>query len=174
MVSSLQAKWEKFFQFFDESSVYNDVLTVTYHDHKFKVMAEHLEWILGARSPKHDLLIRETPREKLSISDEIGDAMRQERYVRHMDQTVDYLDGLEASGKITRDTRIVNTGFIHYRNLAACRPFAENVYKACTDLSQLECQIIWAAQTQMSPIRIQRVPWRSLEPLWKEPTADVI
>lgn len=172
MESSLQAKWVKFLQFFKGLPGYDDVSSVTYHDHKFKVMAEHLEWIISERSIDCDLLIRETPREKLSISDEIGDAMGQERYVRHMDQTIEYLEMLEVAGKISRKTRIVNTGFIHYRNLPACRSFADSIYETCSRLSQPECQIIWAAQSQISSIIIQKVQWKSLEPLWREPTQD--
>ena len=172
MVSSLQAKWVKFLQFLGELPGYENVSTITYHDHKFKVMAEHLEWILANRSLEHDLLIRETPREKLSINDEISDAMGQERYVRHMENTISYLDSLEVAGKMTRSTRIVNTGFIHYRNLLTCRPFADGVYRACTRLEQPECQIICAAHSQMSDIRIQKVPWKMLQPIWKTPNFD--
>ena len=171
MVSSLQAKWVKFLQFMDALPGYEDVSAVTYHDHKFRVRAEHIEWILRERSADHDLMIRETPRVKLSIADEIGDAMNQERYVRHMPETITFLDGLDANLR-TKTIRIVNTGLIHYRDLMACRAFTQQVYDMCIKLQQPECQIIWPALAQTSPIRIQQVPWSLLEPLWREPMDD--
>jgi hypothetical protein len=174
MISSLQAKWVKFLQFLGAPSGIHDVRAVTYFDHKFKVLPYHIEWAREQCTSAFDLLIRETPREKLSISDEIGDAMHQERYVRHMPETLAFLDDLEKSGHITRAVRIVNTGLIHYRNLPTCCAFVQDVYDTCIRLSQPECQIVWAALSQLTFARIKKVPWKCLEPSWMTPSAEVI
>lgn len=174
LISSLQSKWVKYLQFLNNQPEYDDVTSITYYDHKFEVKTEHIEWILREFAPDRDLLLRETPKLKMSISDEISDALGQDRYVQSMPETLAFLDDLESSGQITRRARIANTGFIHYRNLPKSRAFTQNVYETCVRLNQPECQIIWAALSQMSPINIQLVPWESLEPLWEEPTGKAL
>lgn len=169
LMSSLQAKWVKFLPFLDSMPGYDDVATITYHDHEFEVRDEHIAWLLRASTRDDDLLVRVTPRAKTSIAAEIAAAMKQERYVCHMPETLAYLDSLQASGQISPEVRIVNTGLIHYRNLPACRPFCRTIHDTCLRLGQPECQIIWAAESQMSDIRIRQVAWKSLRPLWKTP-----
>jgi len=169
LISSIQAKYVKFLQFIPGQRCYEDLTRVTYFDHKFYVEAKHIDWILNNCRSDSDLLIRETPREKLTIADEISDAMKQERYSRNMSGTLDFLDRLQAAKRISPSVRIVNTGLIHYQNLPICRYFAQSVYNACLALNQPECQIIWAALSQTLPVQIQRVQWTDLEPLWRTP-----
>jgi hypothetical protein len=169
LISSLQSKWVKFLQFLADNSMFDDVEKITYHDHKFYVAAEHLHWILSNDMDHYDMLIRETPRLKESIADEIEDAVKQERYLRNMPQTLDFVRNLVDTGKVSERVRILNTGIIHFANLSACRHLADAVYEVCLRLQQPECQIIFAALSQMSPVRIKRVPWKQLDPLKKVP-----
>ena len=47
----------------------------------------------------------------------------------------------------------------------------DEVYKACYDLGQPECQIIWGVLSQKFEEYITRVDWKTIEMLWKEPVA---
>jgi hypothetical protein len=169
LISSLQSKWVKFLKFLPDIPLFDDVEKITYHDHKFCVEAAHLDWILANNLDQHDMLIRETPRLKETISDEVEAAVAQERYLRNMPQTLDFIRNLVDAGKISERIRILNTGLMHFNNLPACRPFTDAVYETCSRLQQPECQIVFAALLQMSSVRIKRVPWSQLEPLWKAP-----
>lgn len=167
--SSIQAKYVKFLQFLDDYREFATATAITYFDHKFHVKAEHIRWIRENCQPSYDILIRETPRLKASIDDEIADAMGQARYRRNMSATIEWLDTLISTGQIQRQTRIVNTGLIHYANIKTARILTDLVYQRILALGQPECQIIWAAIRQLAAVKIQQVPWTHLEPIWLTP-----
>lgn len=167
--SSIQAKYVKFLQFLDDFAEFRGATSITYFDHKFYVQPKHVRWILDNYRAGFDVLVRETPKLKLSIDDEVHAALGQERYARNMDQTVRWFEGLIGAGRIQRRVRIVNTGLIHYANIGAARALTDLVYQKVLMLRQPECQIIWAAAQQLVSTRIQVVPWQDLEPAWAAP-----
>ena len=167
--TSLKSKWVKFLQFLDAFEEFRAYRSITYVDHKFFLKAEHIQWIMLNRDGRKDILIRETPALKETLTSEIEAALGQERYERHMAETKAYLDGLISNGSISENVRIVNTGLIHYMNPAAARVLTNSVFEACNQLAQPECQILWAALSQMRLARVQRVAWDELSPIWVAP-----
>lgn len=169
LCSSLQSKWVKFLKFLDSFDNFSCFQSITYVDHKFSITHEHINWILNNRDEAKDVLIRETPLQKETLSAEIDAARGQERYERHMQETRAYLYALISNGLISENIRIMNTGLIHYINPTNARPLSDAVYEACWRLKQPECQILWAALSQIHPVKVQRVAWEALNPLWAAP-----
>lgn len=114
------------------------------------------------------LLIRNTPREKLSIQDEIDDAISQARYRKNMDATKSWLTEQYARG-YNHQTRIMNTGLIYYSDVQATSDLRRKVYEQCWRLEQPECQIIWALYAQHHEDQIQRVDWSQFNIEWRVP-----
>jgi hypothetical protein len=168
-ISSQQSKYVKFLQFLRDFPEFQTVEAVTYFDHKFFVKEAHVSWILEHIAPDKSVLIRTTPKLKLSIADEVAAAMPQRRYAERMPQTLAWVSALKAERGIAEAVRIVNTGLIHYRNLARIMPLLDDIYGAVWALGQPECQIIWAALAQAYECHIQRVAWEDLNPLWAAP-----
>lgn len=168
--SSLQSKWVKFLQFLDAFEEYRAYRFVTYVDHKFFLKAEHIRWIMRHHDETKDVLIRQTPALKETLTAEVEAARGQERYERHMLETLAYLYALTSNGFISETVQIVNTGLIHYTNPKGARVLTDSVYEACMRLNQPECQILWAALSQIRPVQVQRVAWEALSPIWIAPT----
>lgn len=104
------------------------------------------------------ILIRNTPRLKNHISDEISDAMNQARYHHSMSETLKWIESKKASGA-SEIVRIINTGLIYYANPLSIRKLLDEVYSTIKNLNQPECQIIWAILSQPFEDVIQRVNW---------------
>lgn len=168
--SSLQSKWVKFLQFLDAFDEYRAYRFVTYVDHKFFLKGEHIRWIIRHRDETKDVLTRETPALKETLTAEVEAARGQERYERHMLETLAYLYALTSTGSVSENVRIVNTGLIHYTNPKVARVLTDSVYEACIRLNQPECQILWAALSQIRPVQVQRIAWEALSPLWIAPS----
>ena len=143
--------------------------SILYFDHKFNVCENH---ILKANAIcKTDLLIRNTPKKKVCIQDEIDAAINQNRYLYSMPETIEWVDSKIKSGEYSYSNRIMNTGFILYKDIGLIQKLCNEVYKACSDLGQPECQIIWGVLSQKFEEYITRVDWKTIEMLWKEPVA---
>ena len=117
------------------------------------------------------MLIRNTPKKKVCIQDEIDAAINQNRYLYSMPETIDWVDSKIKSGEYSYANRIMNTGFILYKDISLIQKLCNEVYKACSDLGQPECQIIWGVLSQKFDEYITRVDWNNIEMLWKEPVA---
>lgn len=170
LISSVQAKYIKFLQFLKDYEMFQDVTEITYFDHKFYVEPTHIETILKIYdNSRHDLLIRNTPRLKNSIDDEISDAMHQERYKMHMRETINWLEYLIEYQNLSKQIRIMNTGIIHYGNIPKIQNFLDDVYANIVKLNQPECQIIFAALCQLNNVCIKAIDWDKLNPVWCAP-----
>jgi hypothetical protein len=169
-ISSMQAKYIKFLQFFDEFPRYRNATEIIYFDHKFKVLQCHADILRSIFLDCKSILIRNTPRIKTSIQDEIDDAMGQDRYVVAMDKTLTWIERTVDGKKFTMSNRIMNTGLIVYRNIDRVRPLLDSTYRIVWDLGQPECQIIWGVLSQEYEDRIQRIEWGDLDLLWQAPT----
>lgn len=168
-VSSLQSKYIKYLQFFDEFPEMDAGTDIVYFDHKFFIKREHIDWIRSRFSPEKSVLIRNTPRVKLNLQEEINDAMAQERYALTMPQTIDWLRKTIRERNLSANNRIMNTGVIGYRNLDAIAPLLEETYRVSWLLTQPECQIIWGCLSQAYESRIQRIEWAELGAQWAIP-----
>ncbi len=165
-LTSLQSKYIKYLQFFDAFPQYASEESIIYCDHKFALEKGHVEYMTGHFQPGKSVLIRNTPRVKLSIQDEIDQAMEWERYASTMPQTVAWLEREIAARGLSMQNRIMNTGLIGYRNMAAIKPLLDEVYETMWRLAQPECQIIWGLLSQPYEGAIQRIEWEALDPKW--------
>lgn len=168
-ISSQQSKYVKFLQFIADFPEFGTADSITYCDHKFFVKAAHVSWMLEHIMPDKSILIRTTPKLKLSVADEVEAAMPQPRYAAHMPQTLAWVSSLKAAQGLSESVRIVNTGLIHYRNFDRIMPMLDDIYRAVWSLGQPECQILWAMLAQPYEQHIQRVAWEALNPLWAAP-----
>lgn len=165
-ISSLQSKKVKFLQFDLGLIGLTERDSVLYFDHKFNVQDAHIS--LMRSFPMRALLIRNTPKEKLSITDEITDALPQSRYRENMPETIEWLSEMYEKG-YSPNTRIMNTGLIYYKNPRACSALLKMTYEQCWRLGQPECQIIWALYSQDYECEIQRADWSLLDIEWRTP-----
>lgn len=168
-ISSIQSKYIKFLQFFDEFPDLRDIEKFIYFDHKFFVKDEHLRWIDERFSDGKSIFIRNTPRLKTSIQDEIDDASGQQRYVERMPQTVEWLKRTLRERNLSVNNRIMNTGFIVYKDVNKTAQLLRETYEVVWRLGQPECQIIWGCLSQPYEDFIQRVEWSELNPTWSAP-----
>jgi hypothetical protein len=164
--SSLQSKYIRFLQFFPEFPQYAAEDLIIYCDHKFALDAAHVQYIIDHFPADKSVLIRNTPRVKLSIQDEIDQAMEWERYAQTMPQTIAWLEREGAARGLSMSNRIMNTGLIAYRDAAPVQPLLDEVYETTWRLAQPECQIVWGFLSQAYERRIQRIEWEALDPQW--------
>jgi hypothetical protein len=164
--SSLQSKYIRFLQFFPEFPQYANEELIIYCDHKFALGERHVQYIVEHFPADKSVLIRNTPRLKLSIQDEIDQAMEWERYALTMPQTVAWLEREGAARGLSMSNRIMNTGLIAYRDATPVKPLLDEVYETTWRLAQPECQIVWGFLSQAYEQRIQRIEWEALDPQW--------
>lgn len=164
--SSLQSKYIRYLQFFGEFPQYASDDPIVYCDHKFALDARHVQYIVDHFPADKSVLIRNTPREKLSIQDEIDQAMEWQRYALTMPQTIEWLEREGPARGLSMSNRIMNTGLIAWKNTARIQPLLDEVYETTWRLAQPECQIVWALLSQAYEPWIQRVEWQALDPQW--------
>ena len=156
--SSLQSKYIKYLQFLNYFTEFKNI-DLLYIDHSVKLLSDHVEIIL--KNCDSDVLIRNTPRYKANIQNEIDEALNQERYARNMPETIAWIEEKRSQG-FSLTQRIMNTGLIYYRNPTKIKQLTDSVYDSCMQLSQPECQIIWGILSQDFQDRIRRIDWNLL------------
>ena len=159
VVSAVQSKYIKFLMFMNDFPEYSLGSPVIYIDHKVELKKEHITLIQQMISPEKSILIRNTPRLKSTISDEIEDAMHQSRYRESMPETIQWLEMIKEKRGISETVRIMNTGLIYYKDVNSIRTLLDEVHQVINTLNQPECQIIWAALSQPFEDKIHRVDW---------------
>lgn len=169
-VSSLQSKYVKFLQFEVATLGVSGDSGVLYFDHKLNVTSRHIEYIV--ENCAAEVLIRNTPKVKLTIQAEIDAAVRQKRYREVMVETVNWVNHCISAEGYSINNRIMNTGLIYYRTMEKVRSLCDSVFHKCWDLGQPECQIIWAVLSQRYEHLITRIEWDGLNPEKREPAAE--
>ena len=86
-----------------------------------------------------------------------------------MEETKKWIEKKIKFEKYSNFNRIMNTGFIFYKDINISQEICDQVYKACIDLVQPECQIIWAIISQKYNEKITRINWEELDIYWQEP-----
>ena len=141
--------------------------SILYFDHKEKVCQNHV--LKASEICKTELLIRNTPSKKVCIQDEINAAKCQDRYLYSMLETIKWVDLKIKSGEYSQSNRIMNNGFILYKDISLMQKLCDEVYKTCLDLSQPECQIIWGVLSQKFEKYITRIDWETIDNIREEP-----
>jgi hypothetical protein len=168
-VSSFQSKYVKYLQVRKASdhtylNQYNEIL---YVDHKFMITDWHVRQFLNIK--QRPVLIRKTPRLKVSVWDEVQEAGLQERYRRYMNETLEYVRR-QIAGGCSDQIRVCNTGLICYSMQNACAlELADTVYADLCAVGTPECQIIWCMASQKYSHLIQQIEFNQIPLLWKLP-----
>jgi hypothetical protein len=160
--SSIQSKYIKFLMFEDEFPDIFYGAPILYVDHKVLINKENVAEIKSIVSRKKAVLIRNTPRVKSTISDEVQDALGFRRYSETMPQTLEWVESMKRERAVSETVRIMNTGLIYYSQVPPLRDFLDEVYSVIRFLNQPECQIIWAVLSQAIENLIQRVEWADI------------
>ena len=153
IASSLLAKKVKFLQVDDanfshfEHLIYMDSRRVT----------DEISHIIEMN--QKGVLLRYEAKLKPSIWHEVEEAKGQERYAKHMDKTIDFIHTKLQKG-YRANNRVMNTGILAYTMNAQgweIRALCNEVYNACIELKQPECQILWCLLSQPYSDIIQAV-----------------
>lgn len=167
--SSLQSKYVKFLQFLklSELDLRKEYDHIVYFDHKFKVNKEHIDRLFTLK--KNKIMIRETLGKKETVWDEVKSGMKQKRYAKSMDATIEYVKkGIESG--LSEKFRVCNTGLILYdvreTNVIS---LADDIYNDLVTIGTAECQIVWCMVAQRYSDIIQTISWTSIPIEWKAP-----
>ena len=160
-ISSLQSKYVKFLQFDKKKIKWQKGESILYFDNKLNVHSRHIA--KAKKLCKNAILIRNTPKEKLTIDDEINEAIKQERYLEFMDKTTSWVENKIKYENYKRNNRIMNTGFILYQDVSLIQKLCDEVYESCNQLGQPECQVIWGVLSQRFEKNITRVNFEAFE-----------
>jgi hypothetical protein len=161
LIPSIHIEYVKFLGFFNEFPEYSNKQPIVYIDHKVELDNGKVSLIQNMTLKEKLILIRNTPRLKNHLSDEISDAMNQTRYRQSMPETLKWIESKKAYGA-SEKVRIMNTGLIYYANPLSLRKLVDEVYLTIKTLNQPECQIIWAILSQPFEDVIQRVDWSEI------------
>ncbi len=163
--SSLQSKYIKFLQFLGDFREFEQYQRIIYLDHKERTSPASLQQIheLVVAHPDKAVIVRETPRLKESLREEVEASLGQERYARNMDKTVALIEEMVAAGQASQTVRICNTGLLVFTDPASIRGLTDAVYQQCMQHRQPQCQIYWSLFSQQYEDKILRIGWRDLE-----------
>jgi len=174
-ISSLQSKYIKFLQFLKEHELshFLDYDRIIYTDHKFELKDNHIEYLLETITDKK-ILVRDNPKHRNHIWEEVCLAMHQERYLRFMPQTIDYIREKLIEGYTEKNSGCTcNTGLILYNiREEKVLKFADEVYNDLIKIGTSECQIIWAMVGQKYIDIIRVIPWNDMNIRHEEPKIE--
>jgi hypothetical protein len=176
LVSSCQSKYVKFLIFLEDYPEFKKYNNILYYDHKVFVKEEHINQLINISSQennKHDIIIRRHETQPRNLWDEIEAAEYQERYMRNMDKTVEFIHKKIDNNEFKEDIEICNTGLIFYVNYHNVKTMLHDIYNTCMELQQPECQIIWAIHSQKFLHHIKIIDFYLLDTVWKEPFSVV-
>jgi len=142
--SSLLAKKVKFLQVDDTN--FNRFEYLIYMDSRR--ISDDISNII--HNNQKGIFIRYEAKFKPSIWYEVAEAKGQERYAKHMDKTIDFINAKLNKGYFVNN-RVMNTGIIAYsmhKRGKEIRTLCDEVYNACIELKQPECQILWGLLSQ--------------------------
>jgi hypothetical protein len=171
-VSTLQSKYIKFLQFLknENYSFLNKYNKIVYSDHKLELKDYHIEYLLEYIGDK-EIMVRDHPQPRNNIWEEVGLAMFQERYLRFMPQTIDYIRQKITEGYSEKPYGCDCATTLILYNIGNHKviKLTDEVYNDLTKLGTPECQIIWAILGQKYVDIIKVIPWNSMDIKWEEP-----
>lgn len=150
--SSLRAKKVKFLQLdkhiLDELYVFDYVLYVD-----SRAIVDDIDGIISFCNKGIVIRYSPTHKNKNTIWDEINEANGAERYASAMPDTIKFIEDRIKSSEYTDKNKVMATGVILYKlgdkqYRDRINSLCQEVYSACVDLNQPECQIIWCLLSQ--------------------------
>ena len=169
-ISSFQSKYIKFLQYLkdNEFNYFNKYEKIIYTDHKLELKDYHIEYLLSILDNKEILVIEHFQRRK-NIWIEVGEAMFQERYLRFMNKTIDYINHKINEG-YSENCIIILTGLIIYNHHESKTiKFTDKIYSDLKMIGTSQCQIIWSLIGQKYTDIIKIIQWDVLKIMPKEP-----
>jgi len=145
IASSLLAKKVKFLQVNDIN--FSDFEYLIYMDSR-RIYDDIANIV---RMNQKGILIRYEAKFKPTIWHEVEEAKGQQRYVKNMDKTIDFINAKLEKNAYSPNNRVMNTGIIAYSmntNGSKIKALCNEVYDACIKLEQPECQILWCLLSQ--------------------------
>jgi hypothetical protein len=171
-ISSFQSKYIKFLQFLkeDKYSYFMKYEAMIYTDHKIKLRDKHVKYLIETIECKKILVSHSNNRK--NIWEEVGAAMFQERYLRFMPQTIDYIREKIKEGYSDKPI-VIGTGLIMYKHQEKdVIDFVDKVYEDLRSIGTSECQIVWAMLGQKYDDIIKIIIWNDLAIEWKTPLGN--
>jgi len=169
-VSSFQSKYVKFLQFLKEEqfSFFQKYESIVYVDHKLRLKNIHVQYLIELLR-EQKIVIRNHCENRRNIWEEVGMAMFQERYLRFMPQTIDYIREKINEGYSDRPN-VVWTSLIAYKSQEKeVIDFVDKVYNDLKRIGTSECQIIWSMLGQKYDHIIKIIKWNELVVKWEVP-----
>jgi hypothetical protein len=169
-ISSFQTKYIKFLQFLKkvEYSYFMKYEMIICTDHKLKLKDKHVKYLMDAVGTKK-ILIRGHHFDRENIWEEVGGAMRYERYARFMLETVNWIVEKIKEG-YSGKPMVVWTSLILYKHQESdVINFTDKVYNDLQSIGTSECQIVWSILGQKYDAIIKIIKWDDLEIKWKDP-----
>jgi hypothetical protein len=176
VISSIQSKYVKFLQILRDNPQLNlwKYQQILYIDHKLHLHNHHIIKLQRLKNPSKGIVIRKTPRLKMSVWDEFKDALGQPRYRQFERPTRAFINAKVAQGYQSK-VRVCNTGLILYD--LSSKPHRDQIIKLTrevyTNIRQVstpECQIIWAMIAQKYSPLIQNIESSDVNIPRKTPT----
>jgi len=171
-VTSLQSKYIKFLQFLKNRkySLFDKYDKIVYTDHKLELNDNHIEYLLETIGDKN-ILVRDHPQHRNNIWEEVGLAMFQERYLRFMSQTIDYIREKIKEGYSEKPygCDCATTLILYNIRKEKVINFTDEIYNDLIKLGTPECQIIWAMVGQKYIDIIKVIPWNDMNIRWETP-----
>jgi hypothetical protein len=159
-ISSLQSKYVKFLQFNKKHIGWVEGDSIMYFDHKLDVQQNHVKQ--AKNLCKTEILIKNHPTQNL-LEDEVEDSIKQKRYAKTMDKTIEWIDSTINSGNYSKKNMMMATGFILFADVKAAQQLCDEVYNTCVELGQPECQIIWGVLSQKFEKSLTRIGWKEID-----------
>jgi len=173
-VSSLQSKYIKFLQFLkqEDFSFFKKYDKIIYIDHKLELKDKHIKHLLE-KSDDCDILIRTNYVDRKNIWEEVRDAMHQERYLKFMFQTADWIVEKIKEGYSEKPI-VVWTSLMLYKHLnERTINFTDMVYNDLIKIGTPECQIVWSMLGQKNMDIIKIIKWNDLDIKWLNPDENI-
>ena len=153
-ISTLQAKRTKFVQFLHRGEGSGGVPAdhacdfFAYVDHKIRLRSDHIAKLLTHLEPHNDVVLRSTPHHApRDVRDLLSTLIIQSdgRYRSELRNLSHFIETQAAAGYLTStNDRLAATGLILWRNTAAAREIADDVYAHIASTKLTHCQIVWA------------------------------
>jgi hypothetical protein len=146
---SLQSKYVKFLKFLNDFPQFKEFSKILYYDQKIHLKHEDVVKLLGEvdKNKSYNIVIRNHD-QNWGVYEEARFASQQERYKKHMKETLEFVDSRLNKDGFTKESKVQLTGVILYNNYNDILPLTNEVYNTCMSLKQPECQIIWTVLSQ--------------------------
>jgi hypothetical protein len=167
LISSIQSKKIKFLQIMPEYPEIFDGKDIVYIDHKINIKNEHVSHLQNISKNNQTIeliLCKHNHLHKKTIMNEIEDAQKQERYRRHMPETIEFINRFLLENNLKDKTPIYLTGILYYHNLDNIKPLLYDINKLCNELQQPECQIFISALAQQYEKYIKSIDFIEINP----------